>query len=167
MFDAVVMHTLLSHVPEPASVLVEVKRILKNDGKLIVFDADHAGTTYGQPDYEAGRRIDHLLTSAIATHPDICRQLPRLLKESGYELLHHESDILSECGKGDYWLSSVRGFARLIPTIGALSREQAASWVEHMLSSHDNNTFFASGAFYTFHASPGRENRAWGGGRQS
>lgn len=153
-FDAVVMHTLLSHVPQPVRMLEETKRVLKPDGRLIVFDADHAGTTYGLPDYMAGRRIDHLLTSAIATHPDICRQLPRLLKAAGFELVSHDSDTISECGRGDFWLSSVQGFARLIPTIGALSPAEADAWVSQMLASHEDGTFFAAGTFYTFFARP-------------
>lgn len=153
-FDVITMHTLLSHVLDPSCILSEAKRVLKPDGHLIVFDADHAGTTYSQPDYDTTRRIDHLLTSAIATHPDICRQLPRILKHAGYDLLNHDSHIISECGKGDYWLSSVRGFARLIPTIEALSPQEADSWVRYMLASHEDGTFFAAGAFYTFYARP-------------
>lgn len=159
-FDVITMHTLLSHVSDPSYVLSEARRVLKEDGWLIVFDADHAGTTYSQPNYETTRRIDHLLTSAIATHPDICRQLPRLLKASGYELVAHDSDVISECGKGDYWLSSVRGLARLIPTIGALSSQEAESWIRYMTESHENGTFFAAGAFYTFYAQPKKNKEA-------
>ncbi len=157
-FDAVTMHTLLSHVPDPASILNEARRVLKADGSLIVFDADHAGTTYSQPDYETTRRMDHLLTSAIATHPDICRKLPRLLKMCGFDLSSHDSEVISECGRGDYWLSSVHGFARLIPSLGAISPDEAEAWFRHMVESHGNGTFFAAGAFYTFHARP-QDNR--------
>jgi hypothetical protein len=134
--------------------LQEAGRVLKENGRLIVFDADHAGTTYSQPSYEATRRMDYLLTSAIATQPDICRQLPRLLKVAGFELCGHASGLISECGNGDYWLSSVQGFARLMPTLGVVSAEEADSWVSHMLRSHEEGTFFAAGAFYTFHARP-------------
>lgn len=152
MFDAVLMHTLLSHVPEPATVLAEAARVLRRSGRLIVFDADHAGTTYAQADYEATRRIDHLLSSAIATHPDICRQMPRYLKAAQFELQEYRADVIAECGRGDYWLSSVRGFARMFPTLGVLSPEEADRWVGHMLKSHEHGTFFAAGSFYTFHA---------------
>lgn len=156
-FDAITMHTLLSHVPVPVDVLAEAKRVLKKDGKLIIFDADHAGTTYGHPDYETMRRVNHLLTSAIATHPDVCRQMPRYLKEAGFLLKDHHADVISECGSGNYWLSSVRGFARLIPTLNILTPEEADEWVNQMLSSHEDGTFFAAGNFYTFYARVGHK----------
>jgi len=148
-FDVVTMHTLLSHVNDPVAILKEAKRVLAPGGKLIVFDADHAGTTYGQESYEAMRRVDHLLTSAIATHPDICRQMPRYLKTVGFILNHHSSDVLSECGQGDFWLSSVRGFAGVLPALNILSEEEGNQWVRHMYDSHDNGTFFAAGSYYT------------------
>ncbi len=151
-FDAVTMHTVLSHVPEPSAVLRQVHHVLKPGGRLIVFDADHAGTTYSQPTHEATRRIDHLLTSAIAAQPGVCRQMPRLLKSAGFRLESHAADIISECGRGDYWLSSVHGFARLMPTLRILPEDEAQAWVDHMLRSHEEGTFFAAGAFYTFHA---------------
>lgn len=153
-FDVVVMHTLLSHVPDVHSLLRDAKRILQTEGQLIVFDADHAGTTYAQPDYETTRRIDHLLISAIVTHPDICRQLPRLFKETGFSLQDHTVDVISECGHGEYWLSSVHGFAKLMPVLKVLTEEEADAWVHHMLEAHENGTFFAAGAFYTFFATP-------------
>ena len=152
MFDAITMHTLLSHVPSPEDLLAEAARILRPGGKLIVFDADHAGTTYGLPDYATMRRTDHKLNSAIATNPDICRQLPRLLKSAGFQLTGHSSEIISECGHGDFWLSSVRGFAKIIPNLGILTSEEENLWVTHMLESHEQGTFFAAGTFYTFHA---------------
>lgn len=153
-FDVITMHTLLSHVPDPLSILTESRRVLKSDGRLIIFDADHAGTTYSQSDYQSTRRMDYLLTSSIATHPDICRQLPRLLKASGFHLSSHHAEVISECCKGDYWLSSVHGFARLIPTLGAVSLDEGEAWVKHMLNAHEEGTFFAAGAFYTFQARP-------------
>ena len=46
-FDVVVMHTLASHVAEPATVLAEPRRLLPPGGRLVVFDGDYASTTFG------------------------------------------------------------------------------------------------------------------------
>ena len=43
-------------------------------------------------------------------------------------------------------------YSRLIPAMGILPEEEGRDWVDHMVRSHDDGTFFASGAFYTFHA---------------
>ncbi len=152
-FDVIVMHTLLSHVAEPEALLRDAHRTLKTGGSLIVCDADHASTTYSLPDYAKTRATDHKLIAAIATHPDICRQMPRLLKHSGFELECHSAEILSECGRGDFWLSSVKGFARLIPALGILPEKEGQDWVESMLRSQEAGTFFAAGSYYTFFAS--------------
>jgi SAM-dependent methyltransferase len=151
-FDVIIMHTLLSHVPNPEATLKEAARLLKPAGRLIVFDADHAGTTFGLKEFSRMRECDFRLTSAIASQPDICRQMPRYLKAAGFALRSHRSRVLSECGKGDFWLSSVRGFARLIPALGILPEVEGGEWVKQMLEAHETGTFFAAGTFYTFHA---------------
>lgn len=46
------------------------------------------------------------------------------LKLAGFTLQSHDSRLFSECGKGDFWLSSVRGFARLIPALSILPEQE-------------------------------------------
>jgi hypothetical protein len=43
-------------------------------------------------------------------------------------------------------------FSRLIAAMGILPEAEGRDWVEHLERSHQDGTFFASGAFYTFHA---------------
>ena len=88
-FDVIIMHTLLSHVPDTSAMLQEATRVLKSAGQLIVFDADHAGTTFGLPDLARMNEVNQRLSAAIACHPDICRQLPRHLKTAGLQLDSH------------------------------------------------------------------------------
>lgn len=151
-FDVVVLHTLLSHVPDIQSLLQDVNRVVKSrdiGGKVIIFEPDHASTSFGQPDLLSMREMDFRLVSAIATHPDAARQIPRYLKSSGMKLLNHKSYLISEVGHGDFWLSSVKGYAKILTAIG-IPLEIGDAWVEYMLTSHEDNAFFAAGSFYTY-----------------
>ena len=105
----------------------------KASGQMIIFDCDHAGTVYSIPDFSMMMDINLKLAKGIAQQPDICRQMPRYLRESQLKLLNHTSFVLSECGQGDYWLSSVRAFGRIIPAIGLLPAEQGEAWTKQIL----------------------------------
>ena len=41
-FDAVLMHTLLSHVTDPAEVLLQAHRLAAPDALLVIMDGDYA-----------------------------------------------------------------------------------------------------------------------------
>lgn len=149
-FDAVIMHTLMSHVPDPVGMLREANRLLAPGGTAIIFDADYAGTTFAFPDLNKMRQTDFQLFKSIAANIDVCRQMPRYLREAGFQIMEMQPHVIAEAGKGDFWLSSVQGFARLIPSLNILPAQDGQEWVEHMLKSHEDGTFFASGNYYTF-----------------
>ena len=55
-FDAVVAHTLLSHVRDPLAVLAEAARVVRPGGTVAIFDGDYASLTFGSSDARLGRR---------------------------------------------------------------------------------------------------------------
>lgn len=149
-FDVVVMHTLLTHVPNPVSILREAGRVLKEHGKLIIFDADYASTTFTYGDFMEGREIDHKLFKAIVHNLDVCRKMPEHIAQAGLRLEKHSGHVLSEAGVGDFWFSSVQGFEKLIPPLEILEDELADKWVKEMYRRQESKTFFASGNYYTY-----------------
>ena len=86
-FDAVVAHTLISHVDDPRGVLAEARRVVKPGGLIGIFDGDYASLTFGQPDPDRGKTDDEAIQQAIITNPRVMRQMPGLLREAGLALV--------------------------------------------------------------------------------
>jgi ubiquinone/menaquinone biosynthesis C-methylase UbiE len=149
-FDAVVAHTLLSHVERPASVLQEAARVLRSGGLFGVFDGDYASLTFDNPDEEKGRQYDEALIAAVVTNPRVMRQMPRMLKKAGFQLVYSSAYVLAEVGTADFWASAIEAYRRLIPKAGILSEVEADAWAAGLRNDSTNGTFFGSTNYYAY-----------------
>ena len=152
-FDAVVLHTLVSHVDDPLAVVREAARVVKPGGLIGIFDGDYASLTFGHADPEEGKRYDEVVMNGVITQPRVMRQMPRLLREAGLELTASRPYVLSEVGEGDFWMSLVESLERLLPASGALSAEETAVWTAGLKRDSEEGVFFASSNYYSFVAS--------------
>jgi ubiquinone/menaquinone biosynthesis C-methylase UbiE len=66
-FDAVIAHTLISHVGNPRAVLAEARRVVRPGGIVGIFDGDYASMTFGQPDPVQGKRDDEAIQATMVT----------------------------------------------------------------------------------------------------
>jgi SAM-dependent methyltransferase len=57
-FDAVIAHTLISHVTDPQAVVREMARVVRPGGVVAIFDGDYASMTYALPDHDSARQMD-------------------------------------------------------------------------------------------------------------
>jgi ubiquinone/menaquinone biosynthesis C-methylase UbiE len=115
-FDAVVAHTIVSHVDDPRLVVKEAARVVRRGGTVGIFDGDYASMTFDHPDPAKGNCYDEPLISAIVTSPRVMRQMPRLLSEAGLELVASFQHVLAEIGNADFWLTALESFRKLIPS---------------------------------------------------
>ena len=107
-FDAVVAHTLLSHIDDPLVVVKEAARLVRPGGMVGIFDGDYASMTFGHADPAKGKAYDDAIIRGVVTSPRVMRQMPRLLQAAGLHLVATFPYIVAEVGKADFWASSDR-----------------------------------------------------------
>jgi len=149
-FDAVVAHTLISHVDDPLAVIKEAARVVRRGGLIGIFDGDYASVTFGHEDAAQAKAADEAIINAIITSPRVMRQMPRLLRSAGLALVGWRSYVLAEIGKADFWLSAIAGFRRLIPASGTMSESDANALADALLKASDEGVFFGASNYYSY-----------------
>lgn len=149
-FDAVIAHTLVSHVDDPLAVLKEAARVVK-PGRLVgIFDGDYASLTFSHENPVEGRKYEDVIQSAVITNPRVMRETPRLLREAKLELVETFPYVLAEVGKADFWVPAIESFRKLVPQSGMLGSEEINSWADARLKDSENGTFFGASNFYGY-----------------
>jgi len=149
-FDALVAHTLLSHVDDPLSVLKEAARVVKPGGAIGIFDGDYASLTFDHTDPARGQVYDKTLIDALVTNPRVMRQMPRLLRAAGLELVTSFSYVLSETGTANFWSSAIEAYRKLVVKAGAMTEEEANAWAAALRSDSEAGIFFGSSNYYAY-----------------
>jgi SAM-dependent methyltransferase len=148
--DVVIAHTLMSHVPAPQGVLAEAARVVRPGGMVAIFDIDPASLTFGTEDPEYGQRMESAISGALLANPRLMRTMPLLLRRAGLELVDSLAWVISEIGKGDFWVGALDSFLVLVPEAGTLSLDEIQAFVEAQRRASAEGTFFASANYYAY-----------------
>jgi ubiquinone/menaquinone biosynthesis C-methylase UbiE len=148
-FDVLIMHTLVSHVVDPATVLQEARRLLHPEGRIVVFDGDFDSLTYATDAPDGGVETDRLQAIAGHTQGRVMRLMPRLLSDNGFRLEWSKAYVAADIGRADFWSSTLPALRVLLPSAGVMSESDASEYVDKLEGASMNNTFFASCNFYT------------------
>lgn len=149
-FDAVIAHTLISHVSDPRQVLLELARVVRRGGKLVVFDGDYASMTFAHEDQAYGRRMDAALVSASFNNPMIMREMARLLPLVGMKLVQAWGDAVVEVGHASYFRSFIETYAPYVTKAGLAPADAVEAWLDAQRAYMDRGTFFGACNYYTF-----------------
>lgn len=84
-FDAIVLNLIIAVIPNPQRCLEEVKRVLKPDGRVVIFDKFLPNNA----EANCCRKFLNLFTSCIFS--DINRRLGDILSEADFEIMKEES----------------------------------------------------------------------------
>jgi SAM-dependent methyltransferase len=149
-FDAVIAHTLLSHVADPPAVLREAARVLRPRGQLAIFDGDYASIAFGCSDPALGRAIEDALLGLLVNNPRVMRDLPRLLAQSGLEIAEATAHSYAEIGAGGYVASRPQMYGPLIKRHGVLPAEVVDQWMAEQRQALEQGIFFGACNYYTY-----------------
>jgi SAM-dependent methyltransferase len=149
-FDAVVAHTLVSHVGDPLAVVQEAARVVKPGGVVGIFDGDYASLTFDQEDLAQGHADDEALIRALVTNPRVMRQMPRLLRQVGLSIIAFFPYVLAEVGQADFWASGIEAYRRLVPRSGMMTEEHANAWAARLAQDSQAGTFFGASNYYAY-----------------
>jgi ubiquinone/menaquinone biosynthesis C-methylase UbiE len=149
-FDAIIAHTLVSHVGDPLAVLTEVTRIVRPDGWAVIFDGDYTSLTLTTGDLEYGKRMEEAIINSLAANPRVMRDMPRLLRRAGLDLVTSMSYVVAEVGKADYWAALLNSLRVLLPKAGLITTEEVQAFVDAQFKASEDGTFFGAGNFYTY-----------------
>ncbi len=143
-FDAVIAHTVISHVATPLAVLKEAHRILRPGGTLAVFDGDYASLSFGCPDPALAKAMEEAMLKALFNNPRVMRDMPLLLKQAGFEAFYTAAHVYAEMVKGNFWLNLGEHYALTVVSAGALPSEDVERWLAELRRAAGDGTFFAS-----------------------
>jgi len=149
-FDAVIIHTLLSHVDEPLSVLQKAARAVKSSGVVGIFEGDFGSLAFSHEDRFDSPLYDQMIINTVVTNPRVTRQIPRLIRRSGLELVTSFPYIVSDIGKADFWLPTLLLCKKVIKETETIDGRDASLMIESLIKASSDDAFFGSGAFYSF-----------------
>jgi ubiquinone/menaquinone biosynthesis C-methylase UbiE len=148
--DIVVMHTLVSHVVDPASVLREASRLLGPRGRVLVFDADFSSLAFGYPDAAIAKAMEASLLETFVANPRVMRDLPSLLPSCGLRIEAVQSHILADAGTSAFFVGMLENYGPLVAKMGLQSQEMADGWLNHQRTGIAGGTFFGSLNFHSY-----------------
>lgn len=124
-FDAVIFHTVLSHIPDAGAALAEAARVTAARGALAVFDGDYATTTVAVGDHDPLQACADAAMAALVHDRYLVRRLGTLVRAAGWNIVRLRSHGYVENEEPGYILTLIDRGADTLVGAGRLGQPAA------------------------------------------
>jgi hypothetical protein len=94
--------------------------------------------------------MDEALVGAVFTNPRVMRVLPRLLQQTGLEIMATTAYVYAEIGTGTFFAGFAETYAPLVQRAGLMTARQVEDWLLEQRRALEQHTFFAACNFYAY-----------------
>jgi ubiquinone/menaquinone biosynthesis C-methylase UbiE len=159
-FDAVVINTTLSHVPEPERLVAQAFRVLRPSGWLALFDGDYSTATVAKGEFDPLEACIGAFRTHFVHDAWIVRRLPGLVDATGFDVLSIRSHGYVEAPQGGYMLTWIDRGADVLLQGGCIGAEAAAAMKAEAQRRHAESGWFGHIAFASLIARKRRNKQA-------
>ena len=149
-FDAVILHTLVSHVPDPVAVVSEAGRVARTGSSIAIFDGDYASLTFATGDHRADAEMVDAILDTVVANPYVMREMPSILKDQGLEIEGFTPDILAEAGASNFFSSLAESYVPMVIQSQTAPEARANDWLDAFRETVELSTSFASCNYFTY-----------------
>jgi ubiquinone/menaquinone biosynthesis C-methylase UbiE len=143
---------VLQHIPDPASVLAETRRVLRDGGTAVFAEPDWDTLLIDYPDLATARAYTRFITDRVIRNAVLGRQLPRLAAAAGFRVRRviPVTAVYRDVREADQVLGLKRVTGRAVQA-GYLTQEAAEQWLGYLAT----RPFFGSMTLFITTATAG------------
>lgn len=149
-YDAVIAHTLVSHVPDPEAVIAQCARLVRPGGTVAVFDGDYASLALSSGDRALDAQLNSALLGVLVAQPLAMRELPRMARKHGLRIAAFIPAVLVEPAKAEYFGSLAETFVPLIARAELAAPDAVQRWLAEIRDASASGTFYGTCNFCTY-----------------